>query len=98
MTSAASDVDARALQMSDEERETYLTDRGWRYVGAGWIPPTGLEHEEMGGVAWLSQSGMYSLSTAIREQLAREDSDASPDLFGRYYHGSEPRNTLGRRS
>jgi hypothetical protein len=30
--------------------------------------------------------GLYSRSTAIREQLAREDPGAVPNELGRYYH------------
>lgn len=83
-------IDERASQMSDDERERYVTACGWTFMGAGWFPPAGAEDHEMGGRIRFRQSGIYSLSTAVREQLAREDPDAEPDHLGRYYHGAEP--------
>ena len=35
-------------------------------------------------------SGVYSLRTAVREIMAREDTDARPNKAGRYYQGPSP--------
>jgi hypothetical protein len=85
------DIDDRACQMSDDERDAYLATRGWQFCGAGWIPPVGPEDQAMGGRIQFIRSGLYSRSTAIREQLAREDPGSVPNEFGRYYHGAEPK-------
>jgi hypothetical protein len=90
MTTSEQDIDERARQMSDGERDDYLLARGWQFVGAGWIPPSGPEDQAMGGRIQMMTSGLYSRSTAIREQLAREDQDSVPNELGRYYHGAEP--------
>lgn len=92
------EIDERARQMSDDDRNSYLLAHGWLSTGAGWIPPGGTEqHVPGGGVIRTMDSGLYSRSTAIRERLAREDPDAVPNELGRYYHGNEPENTIGRR-
>jgi hypothetical protein len=91
------EIDERARQMSDDQRDAYLIAHGWRNVGAGWIPPIGPESQAIGGAIWTSESGLYSLSTAIREQFARENPDAAPNELGRYYHGRAPKNSIGRR-
>jgi hypothetical protein len=94
------DIDERADQMSDDERDAYLTAAGWRNFGPGWIPPTGADQEQRlpGGAGIITMdSGLYSRSTAVREQLAREYPDAVPNHLGRYYHGSKPENTTGKR-
>src|SRR6266480_4405396 len=82
------EIDKRASQMTDSEREQYITACGWAFIGAGWFPPAGFEDQRMGGMIRHSPSGIYSLSTAIREQFAREDPDAKPNHLGRYYHGT----------
>jgi hypothetical protein len=94
-----SEIDERARQMSDDERDAYLTSHGWQNVGAGWVPGVVTEEHFPGGgvVQTFPTGGLYSRSSAIREQLAREQSDAVPDELGRYYHGSEPENTIGQR-
>jgi hypothetical protein len=91
-------IDERARQMSDSEREAYLVARGWQNVGVGWISPAGA-HPRFGGrvLDLTGGGGMYSLSTAIREQLARECPGSAPDERGRHYRGSEPDDSIGRR-
>jgi hypothetical protein len=90
-------IDARARQMSDDERDATLVAAGWQFVGAGWIPPVGPEDQAMGSAVQVSTSGLYSMSVGIREQLARENPDAVPNELGRYWHGSAPANSFGRR-
>jgi hypothetical protein len=87
------DIDERARQMTDAARNAYLLAHGWQNVGAGWIPGGGTEHHVAGGVIRTMDSGLYSRSTAIREQLAREDPDAVPNELGRYYHGTVKSHT-----
>lgn len=90
-------VEDRAQQMSDhDDRARYLEARGWQWMGAGWFTPIGPEDTFAGGQGMISASGMYSTSTAIREQFAREDPDATPGEFGRYWHGEEPADAFGR--
>lgn len=94
---APEETDERARQMSDGERDAYLTARDWEFIGVGWFPPSEAADSKMGGRMQFRPSGVYSMSTAIREQLAREDPDSVPDEHGRYYHGTEPADFLGRR-
>jgi hypothetical protein len=97
------EIDERARQMSDDERDHYLAAHGWQNVGAGWIAPgasavqTEPCPEVIGIVIRPGSGGMFSRSTAIREQLAREYPDAVSNELGRYYHGSEPRDAIGKR-
>ena len=80
-------------RMSDDEREAYLIAHGWQFVGAGWIPAGGTQQHYPDGIVIIRPpggGGLYSRSTAVREQLAREDPDAVPDELGHYYHGSQP--------
>ena len=90
------DIEHRAQQMSGDDRQAYLEARGWRFMGAGWFAPGGVEDQAMGGLIQMSPSGMFSMSTAIREQFAREDEHGTPDEFGRYWHGQEPADAFGR--
>ena len=81
-------IDERAAQMTGDEQAAYLTERGWRFIWVGWLPPHEAADVLAPGVT-RTPSGMYSLSGAVREQLAREDPDAVPDEHGRYYHPGE---------
>lgn len=93
----AEQIDERARQMSDDERDAYLSARGWEFIGIGWFPPSEAADSHAAGRVQWHPSGVYSLSTAIREQLAREDPGSAPDELGRYYHGAEPAGSLGCR-
>ena len=77
------EIDERALQMSDDERDTYLIAHRWQNVGVGWVAPTRTEqHLPGGGVIQTTPGGLFSRSSAIREQLARENPGAVPDELG----------------
>jgi hypothetical protein len=76
-------IDERVNAMSKDERRAYLENAGWQWVGAGYIPPG---PQDPSGVIFKTDSGLYSLTTAIHEVLAREDPLATPDANGRYYH------------
>jgi hypothetical protein len=92
------EIDERAQQMSDDDRDDYLTAAGWQNTGMGWLSPSTTEKRlPGGGVILTNTSGLFSRSTAIREQLAREQPDAVPNELGRYYHGTEPENAFGKR-
>jgi hypothetical protein len=93
------DIDERAAAMTDDERDDYLTAHGWQNIGVGWVPSGGTEEQFPGGavIRTLPRGGLYSRSSAIREALAREDPDATPDAVGRYYHGDEPEDSIGQR-
>ncbi len=92
------DIDTRALAMSDDERESYLEQHGWRFAGAGWFAPGGTSNELPGGVVVhvAAAGGMFCMSSAIREQFARE-AGLEPDVMGRCYRGTEPDDAFGRR-
>jgi hypothetical protein len=99
MSMSIEEIDERARQMSDDDREAYLVARKWENAGVGWFPPGGTEVQLPGGSIRtnLTGGGLYSLSTAIREQLARECLDSTPNELGRHYHGSEPAGSFGQR-
>ncbi|MGV0159896.1 hypothetical protein ACRU3B_10710 [Mycobacterium colombiense] len=100
MTTSTQDIDARARQMSDDEREAFLESRGWQFMAIGWWPPGGTEELSPDGMVVYTNrtgGGMYSRSAAIRDALAREDVDALPNKLGRYWHGTEPDDAFGDR-
>jgi hypothetical protein len=103
MSDDITEIDERARQMSDDERDAYLTDHGWQNVGVGWFPPgasaiqTEPDPDIIGIVIRPGGGGLYSRSSAIREQLAREHPDAVPNELGRYYQGDEPADSIGKR-
>ena len=70
MTTTA-DIDERASQVTASESSTSSPAAGPSWE-PGWSP-VGAEDQKMGGRIRFAQSGMYSLSVAIREQLAGED-------------------------
>jgi hypothetical protein len=94
------EIDEIARQMSDGARNGYLVAHGWQDTGVGWWPRGGTEKHFPGGEVILTNTaggGLYSRSSAIREQLAREDPDSGPDDLGRYYHSGEPEGSFGKR-
>jgi hypothetical protein len=91
-------IDTKALAMTDDERIEHLEERGWQNMGIGWFPPGGDRKSLTGGfILRTSSGGCFSLSSAIREQLARETPGTTPDALGRHYCGSEPANATGNR-
>lgn len=68
------------------DRSRYLVEQGWRRSGNYWAPP-GEEDGPITDNGLPSHSGVYTVPTAIREQLARERKDCWPDRRGRYWHG-----------
>jgi hypothetical protein len=76
--------------MTTAQRQAHLFAHGWEWVGAGYVPPIADNDRFADGAGFRMQSGLYSLSTAIRECLARENPQATPNEDGRYYHGQQP--------
>jgi hypothetical protein len=77
-------------RLDTNQRREFLTQHGWKWTGAGWIAPNAIDHHEMDGRVFLlrdDSGGMFSLTTAVLEQLARDDPDNynTPDEWGRYY-------------
>lgn len=85
-----SDIDARAEQMTGAQKEAYLLNHGWQWTGTGYIAPGAVESTSAGGAVFNlapGSGGLFSRTTAVLEQLARDEPNAynEPDENGRHY-------------
>jgi hypothetical protein len=89
-----SEIEARAEQMTGAQKEAYLLNHGWQWTGMGYIAPGAVESTSAGGAVFnlrRESGGLFSRTTAVLEQLARENPEAypEPDENGRYYRPKE---------